>query len=666
MVAFAPSLVLAQDAPNSLKSIVNPAEAIPQALPKPEPAAAPAEQTPEELAKTADLLLRVAQLMLVRLEGTTGPNPNDRQLLDQIQIGGVILPQLLPPESVGDYITSLRRPRGPGALPLMIGLDFVGGGQEATGVRAHGMRVPAMLTVAAGGAGSHSSALFTAQANDVARLGADFHWGPSLALAATPAGTSTGWRTFGSSPDLVAALSSQMGTAFAARNLAWIPVGFPGGTKSATENSPAVLVTPVAELRGNDLKPYEAAIAAGADLVHVGTTLAPTLDPARPACLSPVVIRDVLRGALEFDGLVVAGPMDSPDISRISDTSTSAVEALMSGADMIFWSGSGPRVARAIVDIVQAVQSGALPESLVNDAFVRVTRFKESRGLRLWPMPDKADIRKLAKEAAKRREAADAEQRAITLLQNRGEVLPLSEESSGMIGVTGAFGVEQLRDALQEYFRMVAMQPIRTARHTTRVEDFEVNRLTRPGSPVNTAILIFTRDIELQSQLRVIRGLKQQGQRIVAVLLGFPSDLAAYAEADALVLAYGDAANPDETMTALAEVLVGNAPVAVLPPLRDLELAAGASVTFDVHDVVRTPVGRLPVSFKPPFVAGYAVSYRSDVAFDSVAWDFGDGKESRDAVTTHAYAKPGVYTVALRVGRKGPSLAEGSFRVVVK
>jgi PKD repeat protein len=54
------------------------------------------------------------------------------------------------------------------------------------------------------------------------------------------------------------------------------------------------------------------------------------------------------------------------------------------------------------------------------------------------------------------------------------------------------------------------------------------------------------------------------------------------------------------------------------------------------------------------------------MAFDSVAWVFGDGKRSRDPAIEHAYAKPGTYVVTLRIGRKGPDVSEGSFRVIVK
>jgi hypothetical protein len=321
-------------------------------------------------------------------------------------------------------------------------------------------------------------------------------------------------------------------------------------------------------------------------------------------------------------------------------------------------------VARAIVDIVQAVERGILPETIVNDAYTRVINFKSARALAAWPLPDTGDVKDVAKRSAKRREPMLIERSAVTLLRNRGDVLPLKEGASEPIGVTGAYGVLELHETLKDHFKAVGQQAIRTAEHATRIQDFEIERVTRFAGGARTIIVTLSTELEIAGQVKLIRALKSRGPRVVAVLLGQPKNLAAYDEADALVLAYGHTARPEETVTVLADVLVGDAPVQVLPPVRALELAAGEEAAFDVHDVVRTPAGRLPIALGAPYDAGHAVSFRSDAILETVRWDFGDGKQSRTPVTTHAYKSPGTYHVTLRVGKKYP--AEGSFQVIVK
>ena len=89
-------------------------------------------------------------------------------------------------------------------------------------------------------------------------------------------------------------------------------------------------------------------------------------------------------------------------------------------------------------------------------------------------------------------------------------------------------------------------------------------------------------------------------------------------------------------------------------------------VSFDVYDVVRSPVGRLPVTVEEPYVAGYSISYRPILEDRKVEWDFGDGRKSRDLTVDHAYRRPGRYSVVLTVEEKSGEITRGEFGVVVR
>ena len=152
-------------------------------------------------------------------------------------------------------------------------------------------------------------------------------------------------------------MADEIASATAESGLIFSPRGFPGGGQSRTEVSPGVLLTPKSQLRGRDLLPYEHAIEAGAQMLHVGNTLVPTLDKDALASLSPYVMRQLIRDILDFEGVVVAGPMDAPAVSRLQDSSTAAVLALQAGADMLYWNTAGSKVIRAIGTIAVACQS---------------------------------------------------------------------------------------------------------------------------------------------------------------------------------------------------------------------------------------------------------------------------------------------------------------------
>ena len=84
-----------------------------------------------------------------------------------------------------------------------------------------------------------------------------------------------------------------------------------------------------------DLAPYRRLIANGLPAVMVGHLLFPAVDPA-PASLSARWIRDVLRGQLEFQGVVFADDLSMGGAAAAyGDVVTRARQALAAGCDML-------------------------------------------------------------------------------------------------------------------------------------------------------------------------------------------------------------------------------------------------------------------------------------------------------------------------------------------
>ena len=626
------------------------------------------EEGVEDVIESLPLEARVAQLMLVTLQGINGPSNADRQLIRDFPPGGVIIPHVTRPGNAADYIRALRSSEIEALkeIPLLIGTDAYTLSRHEERPIGRYMVVPSMLTMAAAGRSDPTLALARLIAGDLETMGFNLLLGPSLELANQVSMDKGTLDNFGPDPSFIAAMAREIASAMSENGILWLPLGFPGGGENRDQGGPAVLLTPKSQLRERDLLPYEAAIEAGAQIIHVGNALVPTLDRNVPASLSSVVINDVLHDILEFDGLVVAGPMDARDITLSHNPWDAALFALRAGADMIYWNESSDKVIKAVANIALAVKSGKLDEAVVDRAFERVLAFKEEHGLLEREPPKNKEVARIEKRRPKNPEPYLVERRAVTLIQNTGSILPLTEEDSLPMGVTGVYGVHELHDALEEYLKPVAERPIATAKHAGRIEDFEIERLVRTARGSRTAICIFANEIEPRSQIELMRNLKATGSRIVVVLIGYPSNMTKFLDADAVVLTYGTPASIPEAMRAVADLLVGNAPVEVLPALRDLERRPGQKVPFNVYDVIRSPIGRLPITIAEPYVAGYAVSYRPTLSLYKVRWDFGDGQSARDLAAVHAYAKPGRYEVTLTVETKQGETASGAFNIVVK
>lgn len=132
---------------------------------------------------------------------------------------------------------------------------------------------------------------------------------------------------------------------------------------------------------------------------------------------NPWLLTNVLRGEWGFEGLVVS------DWGAVNDR----VSALISGLDLEMPSSNG----RTDAEIVAAVRSGELDESVVDVAAGRVARLVAQAQAGAGRVSGPLDVEAhhaLAREAAAR---------SIVLLKNEGDLLPLARDAR--IGVVGAF-----------------------------------------------------------------------------------------------------------------------------------------------------------------------------------------------------------------------------------
>ena len=92
-----------------------------------------------------------------------------------------------------------------------------------------------------------------------------------------------------------------------------------------------------------------------------------------PASMSSVVIADLLRGQLGFNGVVITDAMDMKAITEYYGADEAAIMALRAGADMILMPED---FELAFEGVITAVQDGTISEERINDSLTRVYRIK--------------------------------------------------------------------------------------------------------------------------------------------------------------------------------------------------------------------------------------------------------------------------------------------------
>ena len=613
-----------------------------------EPGTEPEASLPTRFLESQSLKARIGQLMLVTLEGATKPSPNDLAFLREVVPGGVGLAQSSSADSAAAYVNMLRAVEAGSGTPLLIGTDLYQFTSATRTGPASFVQLPSLLSITAAGNSDIVKSLGRLMAQHALHMGFNFHIGPTLELAPTLPGASSAIQTFGSDPRFAAEAGGIFNESFLESGLIFMPVGFPGGGANKVGRGASVLTTPRPLLAETDGMPYQALIRQGVKMLHVGNVLSPTIDMEnRPASMSAAVISEILRGEMGYSGVVVAGPMDEEVLRARYDSGEAAVQSLLAGADMLFWSGGLSLAARAVAHIEAAVHAGILSETRINESLARILELKQS-----LPRPDKPLKEHQAGKQTRHKEIFETsvriERHAITLLKNDNNVLPLVKKVSPPVGITGTTGVEELHELLQKQLKPVVQQRITTARHIGEIQRFEIERLTRHMTGLRTIICILTDDVRPETQAELVRALKANAPHVIVLYLGHPQNATHITMADAVLLAYCESITVGQTIQAMSEILMGVAPISILPVDNVIRLKVGETRSFNAYEIIRAPSGRLPIQLGDRFPAGASARYNPAESVKRVEWEIA-GRRTRKESVAHTFDKAGEIPVRLTV-----------------
>jgi len=221
-----------------------------------------------------------------------------------------------------------------------------------------------------------------AAARDLQAAGVNVNLAPVGDVAAG-AGSVMRGRAFPGDARQVAALTAAAVRGYRGTHVAATVKHFPG-LGAATENTddaPVSLTRTPAQLLGEDLPPFRAAIAAHVPLVMASHALYPSLDADAIASQSRYVLQRLLRERLGFAGVVVTDSLEARAVTERAGPAEAGVRSVRAGADLVLTTGAGShlQVLRAI--IAEARRSPAFRRRVAESA-ARVLALKRDLGLR--------------------------------------------------------------------------------------------------------------------------------------------------------------------------------------------------------------------------------------------------------------------------------------------
>ncbi|HVY18919.1 MAG TPA: beta-N-acetylhexosaminidase [Bauldia sp.] len=170
-------------------------------------------------------------------------------------------------------------------------------------------------------------------AADLRRVGVDMDCAPVIDLLLPDASDVIGDRSYGPDPYVVAALGRSTADGLLDGGVVPVMKHMPGHGRAASDShlSLPVIGTDMATLDATDFVPFaELADLPAAMTAHVVVN---AIDPDHPATTSPVVIRDIIRGRIGFDGLLMSDDVTMNALS--GDYSARAASIYAAGCDLV-------------------------------------------------------------------------------------------------------------------------------------------------------------------------------------------------------------------------------------------------------------------------------------------------------------------------------------------
>jgi len=238
---------------------------------------------------------------------------------------------------------------------------------------------PPMMTLGRSGDPALAEAFAGALAAELRAVGINLDYAPVLDIHTNAKNPVIGDRALGSTADVVAALGAALIRTLHEGGIVACGKHFPGHGDTSTDShfELPLVEHPPDRLEAIEYVPFRAGIEAGLAAIMTAHVLVPSLDPDRPATLSPGIVQSVLKGALQFDGMVFSDDMGMKALAATWRLPEATVAAIQAGVDVVLLCNSTQdEQVEALEAIIHALESGVLPEARVEDALARQWRAK--------------------------------------------------------------------------------------------------------------------------------------------------------------------------------------------------------------------------------------------------------------------------------------------------
>ena len=340
---------------------------------------------------------KIGQMIMISTDYTSfNQNLNDQ--LDDIKPGGVILfsQNIKSEEQLIKFIADLQDNV---TIPLFIGVDEEGGRVERFNSIAESplSQLPSMLDLGNTLDSQLSYQVGQAIASELSYYGVNLNFAPVLDVYSNSNNTVIGNRAFGTTSSQVIKMALPLARGLKSNNIIPVIKHFPGhgDTSEDSHVELPVIRKNLNELKELELQPFQAAINSGVDdAIMVAHIAYPEITGSMvPATLSSLIITDILREDMQFDGVIFTDSIIMKALSTNYTMSEIAVLGVNAGIDVFIAQNKGLEL---FDSIKTGVDTGNIEEITIDVAVKRVLKLKYK-----YQLFEEKDYRQVDHEANK-------------------------------------------------------------------------------------------------------------------------------------------------------------------------------------------------------------------------------------------------------------------------
>ena len=372
---------------------------------------------------------KVAQLFCLCARQPTEESVGE--MLDVLPFGGIMYRPFTTEEAV-NFTAVLKKHL---KVPPLIAANLEKGGN---GIVGEGTLMGSPMAVAATLDPESGARLGRLCGREGKAVGANWAFAPIIDIDYNCFNPITNTRTFGSDPKLVAALGKAYVEAVQGEGVAASIKHFPG---DGVDDRDQHLLTSVNTLSAEEWDRtygmvWRACIEAGAMTAMIGHIMQPAwtrkLNPAiadediLPASLSPEMMQGLLRGHLQFNGLIVTDATTMAGMTIPMPRAQAVPQAIAAGADMFLFARN---LEEDFEYMLAGVQDGRITGERLEEAVTRILAVKAALHLhREWKLPALDEARRVVGCQEHRQWARENADRSVTLVKAQEGVLPISPQ----------------------------------------------------------------------------------------------------------------------------------------------------------------------------------------------------------------------------------------------